>query len=282
MRGGFFAALCLVFAAFATPACSKTANVVESRALTVDFGAYRTGVVEVDSKGIEGGEKASQDMLAYLEKKLKQQGILQPASIESGAQLIVRLRAAADNDSTADFRIVVDFLDARNHATLGQVTVTGNTRDDKAGAALRKIADEIVAYMTANRKSTAGAKAEPVASAPPAATSTAPAAGAVTKGTCTTTCAPDTSSALPSEDQKRIAEKVEPMLSAVRACLDHVSAQSIHPAAILRFEVSGQLSQLKIDAGGYDDLACVVDVRSRPPRIAVSRASMVRCDYRCQ
>ena len=41
------------------------------------------------------------------------------------------------------------------------------------------------------------------------------------------------------------------------------------------------MSGLKIDAGGYDDLVCVQDARSRPPRVTVSRAASVRCEYRC-
>jgi hypothetical protein len=278
MRAAFVFA---VFVALASAACSKTANVVESRALTVDFASYKTGTVEVEPKGIEGGEKASLDMLAYLEKQLKQQGVLEPASIEGGAQLIVRLRAAAHNDADEDFRVLVDFVDAKSRATVGQVTVAGSPLNDKTGAALRRIADEVVAYMRANRKTPVGAKGA-TKTAQPAPSAAAPAASAAPKRTCTITCTPDSSSALPPDDQKRIAEKVEPMLAAVRACLDNVSAQSIHPAAILRFEVAGQLSQLKIDAGGYDNLDCVNQAAAHPPRVRVIRAASVRCDYRCQ
>jgi hypothetical protein len=67
----------------------------------------------------------------------------------------------------------------------------------------------------------------------------------------------------------------------VRVCLDRVNAQQIRPAVIVRFEASGQLSGVKIDAGGYDDLTCVQDARSHPPQLTVSRAASVRCEYRC-
>jgi hypothetical protein len=72
------------------------------------------------------------------------------------------------------------------------------------------------------------------------------------------------------------------MLNDVRVCLDRISAQAIQPAVILRFESQpGQLTQLKLDAGGYDEMSCVQDARSRPPHVMVTRASSVRCEYRC-
>jgi len=67
----------------------------------------------------------------------------------------------------------------------------------------------------------------------------------------------------------------------MRVCLDRVSAQAIHPAVILRFEGNGQLSHVRVDTGGYDELNCVQDARSRPPPIVVGRPASVRCEYRC-
>ena len=64
--------------------CSKAGSVNESRPLTKDFDGYKTGAVEVDTAGLEGGGKGSQEFLAYLEKQLKTNGVLEPLS--SGAR----------------------------------------------------------------------------------------------------------------------------------------------------------------------------------------------------
>ena len=76
-------------------------------------------------------------------------------------------------------------------------------------------------------------------------------------------------------------EAAQPMLKAVRGCLDQVSAQAIHPAALLRFEGAGQVTKLKIDAGGYDELACVEEARARGLRVGISRGASLRCVFRC-
>src|SRR4051812_20777174 len=76
--------------------CSKSGGVTESRPLTTQFDGYRTGAVEVDPAGLEGGQKSSQELLGYLEKELKNSGVLSPLAIEEGAQLIVRVRQAGN------------------------------------------------------------------------------------------------------------------------------------------------------------------------------------------
>ena len=279
-------------AAALSSACAKTSMLVESRPLKADFDTYRSGAVEVDPTNMEGGVKGSQELLTVLEGRLKQAGVLTLVAADKGAQLIIRIRAAA-NAGEDDVRILVGFIDAKTGATIGEVSVTANDLGKKRGAALRRVADEIVTYMRTHRAAPVSAKAgqsgvngsaasAPTVLAPAAAATERPAAAGVLKvGACTTTCTPDSSSALTPDDQKNIADSLQPMLKDVRVCLDRVNAQQIHPAVIARFESNGRLSQLKIDAGGYDDLACVNEVRSRPPQVTVSRGASVRCEYRC-
>jgi hypothetical protein len=275
-------------------ACAKSSTLVESRPLTADFDVYRSGAVEVDPTNMEGGVKGSQELLTYLEGKLKQGGVLEPLAAEKGAQLLIRIRATA-NAGEDDMRLLVDFVDAKNGETIGQVAIVANTLGAKnSGPALRRVADEIVGYMRTHRGVPVSAKAGPggvkrvAASAPTAlapsgaATDRPPGPGVLTSAGCTTTCTPDSSSALSAEERNTIATNLQPMLKDVRVCLDRVSAQEIHPAVIVRFESNGQMSQLKVDAGGYDDLSCVHEVRSRPPNVSISREASVRCEYRCR
>lgn len=280
------ALLLLLAASSVTAACGH--GVVESRPLTTDFDAYRSGAVEVEPAGLEGGQKGSEQLLAYLQSELKKSGVLEPLPVDQGAQLIVRVRAASSSPGEDDVRVLVDFVDGRSRQTVGQITVAANGLD-KPGAAMRVVGDKIVEYMRSHRRAPPSAKgshggAPPIEPPPSAASPTEPAAGAgvATSGSCKTTCTPDATSALPPEDLTRLAESFQPMLNEVRVCLDRISAQAIQPAVILRFDGQpGQLTQLKLDAGGYDDMTCVQDARSRPPRVMVTRSSSVRCAYRC-
>lgn len=270
-------------AALAIPAfsgaCGRAGSTFESRPLTTQLDAYRTGTVELIPAKLEGGAKEHASFVAYLEASLKKNGVIEPLPADAGAQLTIRVRAASDTVGEDDVKVLVDFVDARNGTTLGQITVSGNALGDKGGAALRRVADEIVSYMRVNRRAPPSANAFRAASdSPPPA---APAAGVVASGGCTTTCTPDTSSSLPPEELTRVAEAAQPMLKAVRGCLDQVSAQAIHPAALLRFEGAGQVTKLKIDAGGYDELACVEEARARGLRVGISRGASVRCVFRC-
>ena len=267
--------------------CAKGSSVVESRPLKTDFDNFRSGAVEVDPRFIEGGEEASQDLLTYLEGKLRAGAILEPRPAYQGAQLLIRIHATASSGAE-DMRLIVDFVDAKSGETIGQLSIAGSVAGTKGNSALRSVADEIVSYMRSHRTAAISAKASPSAAAMPSVLAPAAAAteqplgpGVVVRGGCTTTCAPDSSSALTPDDQKRIVDAVEPLLKGTRMCLDRVSAQQINPAVIVRFESSGQMSGLKIDAGGYDDLTCVQELASRPLRVMASRAASVRCEYRC-
>lgn len=271
----------LALACLAPFGCSKAGSVNESRPLTKDFDGYKTGTVEVDTAGLEGGGKGGPELRSYLEKQLETNGVLQPLSVAQGAQLIVRVRAAP-NSGDEEPHVFVDFVDARSRETVGQLLVSATGLGEKDGASRRRVATAIADYMRKNRRAppTEGPKGGAVgASVTP--TTDRPLAGVATAGACKTVCTTDSSSSLPIEDQTRLAEGFLPMLEDIRTCLDRINAESIHPAVILRFEPNGLLSQLKIDAGGYDEMSCMQNARSRTPHLALSRAASVRCEYRC-
>ncbi len=284
----FLAALVLA----AQLGCAKTSSVVESRPLTADFDGYQTGAVEINPQNIEGGEKASRELLQYLEAKLRQGGVLEPIDADKGAQLLLRVHATSLSGEE-DVRLLVDFIDAKTGETIGQIAISANALGGNGSAALRRVADEVVTYMRTNRRAAVSAKASrgsqgSAASAPTvlapasAATERPAAAGVVTSGGCTTTCTPDSSSALSPDDQKKVADGLTPLLKELRVCLDRVNAQEIHPAVIGRFETNGAMSQVRVDAGGFDNLACVQEARSRAPQVMISRGASVRCEYRCR
>jgi hypothetical protein len=268
-----------------TAACTSTGSVQESRPLEASFGAFRTGAVEVDPTGLPQGTKDGELFLAYLESQLRSNGLLEPTPVDRGAQLLIRTRVMPSNTAEDDVRMLVDFIDAKSRRTIGQVTVTGNSLGTEGAAALRAAANEIIGYMRSNRgaiakrASGAGAGAAPVIAAPPVAP--APATdGVVTAGACTTTCRPDSTSSVSADDLKKVADAFTPTLKEMRVCLDRVSAQAIHTVVILRFE-GGALTQVRSDTGGYDDLACVHEARSRAPGLAIAAGANLRCEYRC-
>jgi hypothetical protein len=271
LAAGVVAAAVLAFG------CSKAGSVVESRPLTTQFDKYRTGAVQVVPEGLEGGPKRSEELLAQLERDLKATGVLHPLAVDQGAELIVRVRKGA-NLGDEEARVLVDFIDAKSRATIGQITVSANGFGEKDGQSMRRVATAIAEYMRSNRRAppTAKGNAAPVIVTAP--TAERPSAGVATSGVCKTTC---TSDSLPMEDQTRLAEGIQPMLKEMRVCLDRVNADSINPAVIARFESNGLMSALKSDTGGYDDSACVQTARSKPPNVAVSRAASARCEYRC-
>ncbi|MBX3187620.1 MAG: hypothetical protein KF819_11420 [Labilithrix sp.] len=279
LRGPAFLLLLSLF--LGSIACTSTGSVTEGRPLESPFAAYRTATIEVDAAGMPNGTKDGELFLAYLESQLRKNGLLEPVPLDRGAELILRTRMTPSHTAEDDVRMLVDFVDAKSRRTIGQITVTGNALGDKSAAALRAAANEIIGYMRSNRG--AGKRAPAIVgaapAAPPAPTATP---GVYAAGGCTTTCRPDATSTVSADDLGRVSEGFTPMLREMRTCLDRVSAQAIHPVIILRFEAPGVLTQLRSDTGGYDDLACVYDARSRPPGLTITAPASVRCELRCR
>jgi hypothetical protein len=99
---------------------------------------------------------------------------------------------------------------------------------------------------------------------------------------CHATCTTDSFSPMPQADAARLSADVAPFLEDLRGCLARVGAERIRPAVLVRFSDSGVLVDLRVDMGGYEDLACVKDVGSRWPALATSRGTTARCELECR
>jgi len=264
--------------------CAQNGTVQESRAPAAELAGYRTAAIEVATQGMADPEKDAATFLSHLEGKLRAGGFLEPRPIDKGAELVIRVRMIPNSEE--DVRFAVDLVDAGSRRTVGQITVTGTAVGNRIDVALRHAGDEVFAYLRAHHRESAKRTARGLAPPPPPPTPAAPAgppaAGTVVKGACSTLCKPDSSSELVPEDRQRVAEAMSVLLSEVRTCLDRVNAEAIEPAVILRFEAGGVLTSLRIDAGGFEDLACITEARRKQPPPRTSRAAAARCDHRCQ
>jgi hypothetical protein len=134
-------------------------------------------------------------------------------------------------------------------------------------------------------KATAAAAPAPVVTAAPGTTTTAAptAAGPATAsdGPCKTTCGVDASSSLPPDETKKIATALVPMMRELKGCLARVGAQNIRPVVFARFGENGKAEMPRIDVGGYENLACVNDAKTKPIEATTSHGAIVRCEQRC-
>lgn len=94
-------------------------------------------------------------------------------------------------------------------------------------------------------------------------------------------CHPDSFSAIPTGDERAIAKGVTKLMEGLRDCLDRVGGQSVRPATILRFTDDGQLTNVRIDVGGYEGNECVRGLQSIRPPVSASRGTSMRCEYVC-
>ena len=94
-------------------------------------------------------------------------------------------------------------------------------------------------------------------------------------------CNPDSFSAIPTGDEPAIAKGVTKLMEALRDCLDRVGGQLVRPATILRFTQEGQLTNVRIDVGGYEENDCVRGLRAIRPPVSASRGTSMRCEYLC-
>jgi hypothetical protein len=296
---GAAAALCP-----ALGACSKTTTSV-TKPVTADLRAYRSCVVRLDAKdlGPEGDA-----FLEYLEGQLRTEGGLEPLDPfhENEADLVLSLSAEVVSEKAreATVKIGVTVAEKRSQDVLGAIEVRGTgtpdapatteeaaIRDTGGSArrmALHSAADEIVDYLRERRgeprrpKRPVETHAPMIAKAPPddPLPKDAPLPPPRTDLVCATACTP-TASALSDSDVAKIAARTEPTMEILRKCLDRVEARRIEPAVILRFSPDGVLAQMRVDLGGYEDLVCVDEARSHPPRVFVRREAFVRCVLHC-
>lgn len=100
-------------------------------------------------------------------------------------------------------------------------------------------------------------------------------------GACMTTCGVDASSTLPGEDQRKIANSVDPLLKESWSCLKRVGAYKIEPTVMIRIASDGRPLMVRFDVGGYEDLNCMKEIERRFPNMKVSNGANVKCALRC-
>jgi hypothetical protein len=178
-------------------------------------------------------------------------------------------------------------IDTRTKVALGELEAAGtlappSTGDDGSEPprllALRGAAERILDVLEARRRvAAAGGKPAPP---PPPPLPDGP--GVAGSAICTTQCAPPATATSSYEEQHRVAAGIDATMKELRVCLDRVGAQLIEPAVLLRFGPDGELRHLRVDVGGYEQLACIRAIRARVPRsVSTTRASLLRCTYRC-
>jgi len=278
--------------------CAHAGSTNEKHAVKADLAQYRTCTLTLDSDRLPTAEPDASAFEDYLAGRLEDGGVLHPLEMMAGGTpdltLRIRVTDAKETNDAADVKLAVTIVETRSGDELGEVEVTGNAKaeDKNRGArrnALHHAADEIVSYIASKRGSgTTRPSAEPVASSPR--TNALPPAedpfrketpGEPRQKICASTCSTPSSSALGEAEVQRVTTAVDQHLHALRACLDRVGGDRVEPAVILRFGGGGVLIGMRIDMGGFEDLLCVDAVRTRPPRIKVSRESMVRCLFHC-
>ncbi len=275
-------------------ACGHTGSTSEKHPVKTDLAQYRTCTLTVDSDRLANPEPDASAFEDYLAGRLRDDGVLQPLEMmEAGTpDLTLRVRFAEAKEAAADVKLFVTVVETRSGDELGELEVTGSAKSEEKGLrtarrdALHHAADEIVSYLASKRGSGRVVEAPPAPR--PVASSAVPAAEDPFRNDtgprqkiCASACSMPSSSSLGEAEVQRMTTAIDGHLQALRACLDRVGGSRVEPAIILRFGADGHVAAMRVDMGGFEDLLCVDQVRTRPPRIRASRESMVRCVFHC-
>ena len=94
-------------------------------------------------------------------------------------------------------------------------------------------------------------------------------------------CRADSFSPIPAEEEPKAALAFTPMLRQLRACLDRVGGQLVNPIVLVRFTPDGDVTNVRIDTGGFEQLGCVRELAVVRPLVKLSRGTTLRCEYKC-
>ncbi len=269
--------------------CVKRDVAVETSPLTDNLAAYWTCAVgySTDGRGEDANEAFT--FVPWFEGRVRERGVFDPLARDEGAEAEVTLRLeASQGDDKVSLRLSV--IDTRTHAPLGELEASGvvDASVDAGGGeatesrrilALRSAADRILDRLQERRRASM-AKAR---HAPPVLQSPVPdGPGVGPAAVCSTQCQAPASTSSSHGEQYRVAAGLNATMKDLRECLDRVGAQLVVPAVLLRFSPDGRLRHMRVDVGGFEQLECIQLIRSRPPRgVTTSRASLLRCEYRC-
>gem|GEM_PF-3581569 len=291
MRAALVVLLALV-AALACGACVKRERAVETRPVTADLAAYWTCAVVFASDG--RGEDANEafTFVPWFESRVRERGVFEPLERDASSEAEVVLRLDASGASGEGDRVLlrVLVLDAKTRAELGELEAegsatpaqdaapAGDAAETKRALALRSAADRILDHLKEKRRASI-ASGRASAPPPPPPLPDGPPVGP--SAVCSTQCLAPAATSSSHDEQYRVSAGVDPLMRGLRDCLDRVGAQLVTPAVLLRFGPDGRLRHVRVDVGGYEDLECVQHVRTRPVRASTTRASILRCELRC-
>ncbi len=268
-----------------TSACVKRDTTVETSPLADNLAAYWTCTVAFTSDG--RGEDANEafTFVPWFEGRVRERGVFEPLGRDEGAEseVTLRLDATTGNDRIS-LRLLL--LDTKTKEPLGELEAlasletgkdAGDASESKRVVALHDAADRILELLKEKRKASSGKARHlppPVAEIDPG-----PVGGSAV---CTTQCHPPASAVSTHDEEYRVSSGVNATMKELRGCLDRIGGQLVEPAVLLRFSPDGQLRHMRVDVGGYEQNECILAVRARMPRgVFATRASLLRCEYRC-
>lgn len=279
------AVLLAVVVIVASGACVRRDTVVENQPLANNLAAYWTCSVSFTSDG--RGEDANEafTFIPWFEGRVRERGVFEPLGREeaSESEVTLRLEATTGNGHVTlrmfvtDTRTRESLGDLEAHVSLDSGADAGDFPEPKRLVALRGACDQLIELLKEKRR-TSSSKARKLP--PPGPESDPGPVGG--SAVCTTECHAPAASSSSHDEQYRVASGMNATMKELRNCLDRVGAQLVDPAVLLRFAPDGQLRHMRVDVGGYEQTECVRAVRARPPRgVSTSRASLLRCEYRC-
>jgi hypothetical protein len=265
--------------------CVKRATAVETEPLAGNLASYWTCAVTFASDGRGADANEGFTFVPWFEGRVRERGVFEPLGRDESAEAEITLKLdVSQGDDHVTLRVLV--IDTRSKAPLGELEAVGvvDTKADAGDAteplrvlAMRNAADQILDVLKEKRRVSMGQVRRPPAA--PSAPDGPPVGGSAT---CLTQCQPTAASVSSHDEQYRVAAGINATMKELRGCLDRVGAQLVDPAVLLRFSPDGQLRHMRIDVGGYEHLECIQTIKSRPPRsVWTSRASLLRCEYRC-
>ncbi|MDB5215618.1 MAG: hypothetical protein JWO86_3545 [Myxococcaceae bacterium] len=273
----------------ASTACVKREAAVETQPVTDKLSAYWTCAVTFSSDGSGTDANEAFTFVPWFEGRMRERGVFEPLGRDEGPEAEVMFRLSA-SQSGNEVAVHAAILDARTKADLGELdafAIVGANGDGGADpnesprfVALRSAASQILEALREKRRiSMNEVRRAPPPPPPSKLPDGPPVAGSAV---CTTECHPPASSTSSHDEQYRVSAGIGPTMKELRGCLDRVGAQLVEPAVLLRFAPDGQLRHMRVDVGGYEHLECIQQIRSRLPRgVWTSRASLLRCEYRC-
>lgn len=287
----------------ATIACVRRDTARETMPLQGDIRDYWTCAVVFASDG--RGENANEafTFVPWLETRMRDRGVFEPLERRDAKEAEITLRVdATGDDETVLLRVLL--IDTKSKAEIGEIESTGtpttatsatpaastmpapdspseartDVAETKRGTAIRAAADRILDVLKEKRRIAALAPKKAAPPPPPELPAATVAGGAV----CSTQCLVPAASHATHDDLYTVSAGIDPMMRALRACLDRVGGQLVVPAVLLRFGPDGRLRHIRVDVGGYEELECIQNVRSRGSvHTATQRAAILRCEHRC-